>query len=218
MPTSFSSDGALGEGRLPVHAAVELERLGDLAADGEHRVQRARGLLEDHRDPVAPDVAHPVFRGLEQVFTLEQDLAPDDDAGRIGNEAKHRHGADALPARAFPDEPHALALVHVVGETVHRFDHTVIGVEIGAKVLDLENSLARAFCHLSCPSTAARGSRIVQRQQTVFQCILNFRDGGKRRDDAARIVVTSTAGPGAPRCAARSRWWWRIPSARCPPP
>ncbi|OIQ79130.1 hypothetical protein GALL_391350 [mine drainage metagenome] len=41
------------------HPSVRAERLHDLPADGADRVERGRGLLEDHRDPVA---AHPAHR------------------------------------------------------------------------------------------------------------------------------------------------------------
>ena len=39
-------------------AAGAAQRLGDLLADGEHRVERGHRLLEDHRDLVAADGAH----------------------------------------------------------------------------------------------------------------------------------------------------------------
>ena len=45
-------------GRRAVEALMQRERLGDLPADREHRVERRHRLLEDHRDVVAADVAH----------------------------------------------------------------------------------------------------------------------------------------------------------------
>jgi hypothetical protein len=42
---------------------VQAQRLGDLVADGEHRVERGHRLLEDHRDAVAADRAHPAATG-----------------------------------------------------------------------------------------------------------------------------------------------------------
>ncbi len=46
----------------PAHRPVQHDRLGDLVADGHHRVQRAHRLLEDHRDVAAADVGHVVAR------------------------------------------------------------------------------------------------------------------------------------------------------------
>jgi hypothetical protein len=67
-------EGALA-GRAVLHAAMELEDLGDLAADVLDRVQRRLGLLEDHADPVAPELPEVVRLELQQVLPVEQDLA-----------------------------------------------------------------------------------------------------------------------------------------------
>ena len=44
---------------LGAHRQVRLDRLGELAADRQHRVERRHRLLEDHREPVAAQVGHP---------------------------------------------------------------------------------------------------------------------------------------------------------------
>ena len=55
---------------------VELDLLGDLVADREHRVQAGQRLLEDHRDVVAADLAHLLRSGMRQeLATVEPDLA-----------------------------------------------------------------------------------------------------------------------------------------------
>ena len=50
------------EGPLPrlflADAGVDAQRLGDLVADGEHRIERAHRLLEDHGNAAAADPAH----------------------------------------------------------------------------------------------------------------------------------------------------------------
>ena len=58
MPTSVSISIALALGVARRHALVQPQRLADLLADGQHRVQAGHRLLEDHRDRVAADVAH----------------------------------------------------------------------------------------------------------------------------------------------------------------
>ena len=47
------------------------ERLGDLTADGEDRVQARHRLLEDHGDLVAADLVHFVHGQLGQILTVE---------------------------------------------------------------------------------------------------------------------------------------------------
>ena len=46
------------------------DHLGDLVADRQRRVQRLARILEDHRDVIAADRAHPSDRGGEQVDGL----------------------------------------------------------------------------------------------------------------------------------------------------
>ena len=40
-------------GLLPAESLVQQQHLGDLAADGQHRIERGHRLLEDHRDVLA---------------------------------------------------------------------------------------------------------------------------------------------------------------------
>jgi len=58
--------------------------LGNLAADGQDRIERSHGFLEDHRDLVPPDVAHRPLGLLQQVLAFEFYLATNNPAGRIG--------------------------------------------------------------------------------------------------------------------------------------
>ena len=63
---------ALLRGRVLVHA----DRLGHLVADGEQRVERGQRVLQDHRDPLAPDRAASRWSDfVEEVVALEADLA-----------------------------------------------------------------------------------------------------------------------------------------------
>ena len=72
----------------PVHrlaaatALVQRDRLADLPADGEQRIERGHRLLKDHRDVVAADVLHLAFGEAEQIGALEADRAADDAARR----------------------------------------------------------------------------------------------------------------------------------------
>jgi hypothetical protein len=52
---------------------VAEQRLGDLVADGEERIEARHRLLEDHRDVVAAHLAH-LFRQRQNIAAVEHDL------------------------------------------------------------------------------------------------------------------------------------------------
>jgi hypothetical protein len=58
---------------------MDKQRLHDLHADRQNRVERSHRLLEDHRDLVATHRAHLVVGEFEQIAAFEQD-APLGDA------------------------------------------------------------------------------------------------------------------------------------------
>jgi hypothetical protein len=68
-------DGA-GMRLLPGGPAVDEQRLGDLTADGQHRVEGGRRFLEDQRNLRAADAAHFPLRQREQIAVPESGLAP----------------------------------------------------------------------------------------------------------------------------------------------
>jgi hypothetical protein len=74
----------LGEQRLrarerlaPAEAQVLAQRLGDLVADREHRVQRAHRVLEDAGDLAAAQGLQPVALQRQEVASFERDAARD---------------------------------------------------------------------------------------------------------------------------------------------
>ena len=72
---------------------LELVDIGQLAADGEHRIQRRARVLEHHADLGAADLAHRLLVEAQQVDAAEQD------ATRAAHEtrrldAKNRQGDD----------------------------------------------------------------------------------------------------------------------------
>src|SRR5437016_3543220 len=81
---------------------MQLERLGDLPADGEDRIQARHRVLEDHRDVVAADAPDLVVVHLQDVLTVEDDRALDDAAGGLRNETHQRERGDRFP---HPDSP-----------------------------------------------------------------------------------------------------------------
>ena len=67
-----------------VHAEVDLQRLGDLAADLHHRVERRHRVLEDHRHLLAPHAAHRLAVEVADLAALELDAAAADGAAAAG--------------------------------------------------------------------------------------------------------------------------------------
>ena len=54
-----------------IELRVVFQRFVDLPADGENRVERSHGLLEDHADFVATNVSHLRFAQGQEILILE---------------------------------------------------------------------------------------------------------------------------------------------------
>ena len=107
-----SHPGKGGGGFLPgggvLQAPVELQDLGQLLADGEHRVKGGHGLLEDHGDAVSADAAKLLLRAVQQVVPLEKDLTSDRGLGRR-QKAQDGQGGNGLAAAGFPHQTQGFA-------------------------------------------------------------------------------------------------------------
>jgi len=93
---------------LAAEPLMQPQGLGDLAADGEDRIEARHRLLEDHADIVAADLAHGALAELEQVPALETYRAPDS-AGRLRHQPQNGIGRHRLSATALADDRHRLA-------------------------------------------------------------------------------------------------------------
>src|SRR6266568_3180568 len=67
-----------GIGLAAPHVAMIMQRLGDLEADGEHRVERGHWLLEDHRDAVAANLAHRLLVEPDEIAACKADVTRGD--------------------------------------------------------------------------------------------------------------------------------------------
>ena len=145
-------DGAAAQRAGRGGAVVRAHRLGDLVADGEHRVQAGHRLLEDHRDAVAADVAHLRRRQVEQVPAVEHDLPGGDAAGRRhqphDGQRQHR-----LAAAALADDAERAAAIDRDVDAVHRGDVAAGGAEHGAQAGD-----GQQCCLRPCGGGLGRGA------------------------------------------------------------
>ena len=138
--------------------AREPNRLYDLVADREHRVQRGHGLLEDHRDVPA---AHPhqLFLGQTQQVArrrvgprieAEQHLSVAAFGEVARQQPDHRQGGNGLAAARLANEAERLARRDVEARPVHRPHRLPAGSEPGMQVPHLEQRLratSRAWTH-----------------------------------------------------------------------
>ena len=91
------------------HLQVDEQRLHDLLADRQDRIERGHRLLEDHRDVAAAHLAHVVVGEIEQVAALEQDAARGDAAGVLGQKPHDGERGHRLAAAGFADDRHHFA-------------------------------------------------------------------------------------------------------------
>jgi len=121
------------QGILGLHVAVRLDRLLDLKAHLEDRIQAAERVLKDHRDVLAANVADLLAAHLQQVIAAEQDLAAHDPA-RFVDQAQDGQGGHALAAARLADDPERFPGGQVKTDAVDRLDHAVVGEELGAQI------------------------------------------------------------------------------------
>ena len=122
-------NGALFGFRL-VQIRVQHQRFHDLFSHGKYRVQGSHGLLEDHGDLSAADLAHLILAFLQQIFSLIQDLAAHDFSRRRLYQLHDGKRSDTFSAAGLSHDAQRLSFFHRKGNIIYRFDHTLIGVKI----------------------------------------------------------------------------------------
>ena len=103
-------------------AFMRADRLHDLLADGEHRVERGHRLLEHHGDAGPANALHARIRECGQHLAGEAHLAGGDARGRLRQQAHDGQRGDALAAAGFPDDAEDLAFVEAERHILDRGD------------------------------------------------------------------------------------------------
>jgi len=89
---------------------VRLDGLGEMRADGQHRIQVGGGLLEHHADSAPAQRAQALRRKRPDIVAREQDAARGvHRGGRLGQQPQERERRHGLAAARFPDEGERLA-------------------------------------------------------------------------------------------------------------
>ena len=122
---------------LLAHSLMDDEGLGNLAFDGEHRVQAGHGLLENNGNGVAAHFVH--FRAAElgHIRAVEEDFSAFDPAVGI-HQIQNTHGGDALTGAGFTHNAQRTAGVHGIAHAVDGLDDAAPGVEIRFQILDFQ--------------------------------------------------------------------------------
>ena len=123
---------------IAVHVEVDLERLHDLLADRQHRIERCHRLLENHGDVAAPERGHLRFRDFRQVAALEQHAAAGDARGDRMQEAHHGERGDGLARARLSDDRHHFAAAHVKGYALDRAHGAARGHELDLEIANGE--------------------------------------------------------------------------------
>lgn len=83
-----------------------------------------------------------ILTELEEVFIIEDNLAADNNARRIGDKTHNGHSAHALAAGTLPDQSNALPLIDVVGDAINGSYLPFLSVEVGFEVFDFQQFLS----------------------------------------------------------------------------
>jgi hypothetical protein len=117
---------------------VDEQRLDELVGDPQVGIQRRHRILEDHRDPFAPDRPRLGRRAAQEVDAVEDGRAALDAAGGLRDEAHDRVARHGFAGAGFADDPERLAAFEGEADAVDRAIDAVASVETGAEVGDGE--------------------------------------------------------------------------------
>ena len=138
-----------GAGVLFRHCAVREHRLDHLRLDAQHRIEGHHRVLEDHRDAVAAQVAHPLAVQPNEVLTIVEDAALHHPARRV-HQPDDREASDGLAGTRFADKPHDFAPPDLEANPVHSLDDAGLGEEMRFQALDGQGGVRRGhsyFCN-----------------------------------------------------------------------
>ena len=101
-------------------AFVDAQHLVDLLLDRVQRIERGHRLLEDHRDPVAADVADGFLFQAQQVLPGVLDGPGRMPGERVGQQAQDRVGGHRFAGAAFAHQRQGFAALDIEADA---FDH-----------------------------------------------------------------------------------------------
>ena len=100
---------------VPGHLAMQKQWFQQLVTDGIHRIERGHGLLKDHGNIIAPDMAYLVHGELENVAAVKLDPAADRDAAGLFKKTEDGHGGYGFARAGFSDQGMGPAGIYLQG-------------------------------------------------------------------------------------------------------
>ena len=116
---------------------MQPDRLRDLLADGQHRIQGRHRLLKDHGDPVPPNPADGTLAQLQQILAVEEDTSAVD-GSRIAEQAQDGQSRHALARAALADDGEGFAGTHLQRDALHGAHDAPVRTKGDRQVLDCE--------------------------------------------------------------------------------
>ena len=135
--TASSSSMARARAARPASQAVDLERLGDLAADRVDGIERRHRLLQDQADLAAADRAHRPLVERQEVAPVEPHRAADDPSRRV-DQTQDRQRRQRLAAARLADQGQRLAGVEREADARHGGHHAALDGEGRGEAVDVE--------------------------------------------------------------------------------
>ena len=150
------------QGGAIAEAEVLDQRLDDLLADREHRIERAHRVLEDAGDLLAADPLQLVAAEREHVAALERDRPGT--LGVVGQEVEDRHRRHALPRARLADQGDGGVLGDLEAHAADRLDAAddaffLAEAKGDPEVADRQQRPAGRGAHSSPRSFGSRASR-----------------------------------------------------------
>src|SRR3954466_1488612 len=100
---------------------MQSQRFRNLLSDGEDWIQRSHRVLKDHRYVVAAGRAHLGIRELQQILSIEKNLARDDLSG-WRYQSHDRQRRDRFTAAAFTDQSQQFSGIEIKTHPIDRAD------------------------------------------------------------------------------------------------
>ena len=166
-----------GEGRAAREAEVLHQRLADLLADIEHRIQRRERVLEHAGDVASAQGLQLGTAGGQQIAVLEGDRARA--LGVVGQQVQDRHRGHALARARFADQRHGGVLGHVEAHALRaaadRLDvlHGAVAAEAKAhaQIGDREQRVAHQSVPRSFGSSASRSASVMSEKAVTMSAM-----------------------------------------------
>ena len=137
-------------------ALVDLDRFGDLVADGVDGRERRHRVLEHRADGLAADLRHPLVRQADELIAVQPHRSGH--LGVFGQQADDGHRTGRLARTRFADERDDLSGIDVKVHPAHGADRIGVGREGDGQVAHLEQAHLRAFRRARLPGSSASRS------------------------------------------------------------